>query len=288
MKSKLYQILILTLAIFAIACSKDDNTTSPTDNVGLTVTSSGQNIFVSDSNCYFVSEKYTLDTLNKRIVSTKEIDSLVNIGKLTIPLYGDNGVEYNQVVNWFTNYKEATPVEAIGYQSYFTKNSDVYTTSNWFDDLISMSGSVVKLPFEIDAKQALKIVSLSASNWNVYTKVFKDEALSFGVINGTLTVDAKKTGTTDIVLAGINFKNTLKYDYVLSFVGKIKATTGEYDVNLSRTLSVWYADGYGKIKEYMPNSKMVIVGLTSGYDLPGFEKFLIKSNRKFNSVEGKK
>jgi hypothetical protein len=227
-------------------------------------------IFPMDNGWFWVYKKYQLDTNSNPITDKYTLDSLVCVGKETIlqkeaykflSFYTqDNNNQYNQSSN----------------QYYYKDTNKYYAHSSWFNELLNFGAAGLVLPFEI-TEQWVLIINPNQNDWRIYLRNFNNEQLSFGILNGVLTIDGINRGYVPTTIGTTTFQNVMQVDYKFKFVGNAQTQLGNLPLNLERVMSVYYLPAIGKIKAKMNPMRFIIEGLTDQI-IPGFEQQLFRNN----------
>lgn len=227
-------------------------------------------IFPMNNGWFWVYKKYQLDTNANPITTSYTLDSIVCVGKeLILQKEAYKFLSYSTQDNNNQYYQNTN-------QYYYKNNNQYFAHSSWFNELLNFGAAGLVLPFEI-AEQWVLIINPNQNDWRIYSRNFNNEQLSFGVLNGVLTIDGINRGLVATTIGSTTFQNTMQVDYKFKFVGNAQTQFGNLPLNLERTLSVYYLPAVGKIKAKMNPMRFVIEGLTDQI-IPGYEQQLYINN----------
>ncbi len=234
-----------------------------------TVITTGGELLPIEQGYYWVYKKYVLDDFGNPILDSYGLDSLYGNGVKNIL---GRAAEH---VLCFSKGEAGDNYERTADQYYYEDQGDYYAHSSWFDDLMNFGGGGFALPFDIN-EQWLKIQTNKQSEWRIYSRTFANEALSFGTLNGELTLDGINLGSDNINIDGTAYNNAQVVNYRFKFVGSAQTQFGNIPLNLERTFTNWYVNGIGKVRTFMNPMPFKVQGLADQI-IPGFELRLYKS-----------
>lgn len=240
---------------------KVGNLTAISSQVFTLINLDNNNLQPMTKGSFWVYSKSELDSNNNIIVANPQIDSIAITG---------TKMQSNKNVNIFTNYTLISGVYQNGTENYYySENKNLYAHSSWFADLLNFGASGFSLPFTVP-DGFYKIMDPIESNWEILTKQFENEAMSFGVVNGTLTIKGYNLGYDNLVTNKYSFNNSYKMKIEFSFVGKITVQTLDFNLNLTRNMYFWYHQDDGKVGIKLESTLINVPGLlrnwVSGYD----------------------
>lgn len=218
--------------------------------------------FPDTKDTYWTYKRRELDSMNIVLPEITAYDSVFVSGTES---------HLGKTASIFASYRKQEINDAynqLGNQFYYTENSVVYSDSAWFDDLLNFGSTGMILPFAIENKW-YKLMDPNSAEWEIFTKVFTNEPLSFGVLTGTLTIKGKNEGLTSVNAGGNNYVNARKYSVVLSFKGNILALGSTIPLDLERTVEFWYVPDIGKVKTQMKSMRFVVPNMINQL-IPGF------------------
>lgn len=240
-----------------------------TSGESFTIIGDNKELMPFGSGFKWVYKKYQLDDMSNPILVNYGIDSLYDAGMKSVQ---------NQAAEHIITHSKASvgaSYEKKNDQFFFKQQDEYFAHSSWFDDLMNFAGGSFPLPFTIES-QWLKIHTNKSSEWRIFTRAFVNETMSFGVLNGDLTLDGINLGSDNINVEGRIYNNVRIVNYRFRFVGSIQTPMGNIPLNLERIFTNWYAPGVGKIRTKMNPMTVKITGLVD-QTVPGFELRLINS-----------
>jgi hypothetical protein len=263
MKNFLALILILPL-IAIISCKDDEATTQPVTKTNYL------NVKIGSK---WTGEEYILDTAkSERLVGSKanytlEIKTKETFdGKSAALFVREYGVSNRKDSNYYALENDGSVVYEYGREMQSTFNS-------------ALTGLGVT-PINLGIKW-VKVADASSTSWVALNQNLKDVPVSVGSLsgslNGTLVINATKTGTNQVSIDGKTltaelFTHTLEIKTIASVLGSPLG-----NINFSTTIKYWFVPGYGLIRYLVEPSTLTatVPGFPSTTKLNGLERIAL-------------